>query len=156
MKITFIFVDKTRSDYISWGISDYLSRLKHYTSVEIKIVKGTKITRNADKNQIIETESRNIVSKLSTQAYWVALDSSGEEFTSSGLADFLAHLEREGTNEIVFIIGGPLGLAASLLKKCQKTVSLSRLTLTHEMCRLILMEQLYRACTIKAGGKYHK
>jgi 23S rRNA (pseudouridine1915-N3)-methyltransferase len=94
--------------------------------------------------------------KLSPRDYVVALDRAGESLDSEELARWLEHLSRRAPGGVSFLIGGPLGLSKTLLNRAQKVLSLSRLTLTHEMSRLLLLEQLYRAMTILKGGKYHK
>ena len=88
--------------------------------------------------------------------YLVALDRSGQQYDSEGLAAWFDKLSMERGGWISFVIGGPLGLPSDLLKRAQKVLSLSSLTLTHEMCRLFLLEQVYRAFTIMKGEKYHK
>ncbi len=156
MKLTLLFVGKTKEHFIQLGIDEYLDRLRHYVPVDIKVAKNEKVGPKANKNRIIESECKNLLSKLSRRAYLIALDRTGQQLTSVEMAGYLMDLEHDATEEIVFITGGPLGLSPSLLKQCQRIVSLSRLTLTHEMSRLLLLEQLYRAYTIRAGHKYHK
>lgn len=155
-KVTFIFVDKTREQFIQSGVEEYLRRLRHYAAVEIKIVRGRKIMPKTDEKKLISEESTAIMEKAGPEAYLVALDSTGEQLTSCELAQFLTNIESKSAKEVVFIVGGPLGLSSALLDRCDYIFSLSKLTLTHEMSRLVLMEQIYRAYTIKAGGKYHK
>lgn len=155
-KLKFIFVGKTKEPFIEMGIDQYRRRLEHYVPTEIKIVRGEKIGSKADTQKIIGVESRNILAKISPAAYRIALDSKGRQLSSLKLAQLLSQLEELGKKEIVFIIGGPLGLSSALIDNCPYILSLSRLTLTHEMCRLLLLEQIYRAYTIKAGEKYHK
>ena len=155
-KLSFFFVGKTKERFIQMGIDEYLHRLRRYVSPEVRVVKAGKIGPKADTNKVIEAASRDILTRVSPAAYRIALDSTGKQLSSVDLARFLTDLERQGREEIIFITGGPLGLSPTLLKECHFILSLSKLTLTHEMCRLILFEQVYRAYTIKAGEKYHK
>lgn len=155
-RLKFIFVGKTKEPFIQMGIDEYAHRLRHYVSTEFKIIRAGKIGPKADVRKIIASEGKNILAPISPTAYRIALDSTGKQLLSVGLARFLTDLEEQGREEIVFVTGGPLGLPSALLKECHFVLSLSRLTLTHEMCRLLLLEQVYRAYTIKAGEKYHK
>ncbi len=155
-RLRFLFVGKTKEPFIQMGIDDYLHRLRRYATTEVTVVKAERIGTKADPNKIVEAEGKIILTRMSPSAYRIALDGTGEQLSSLELAHFLMNLEAMGREEIVFITGGPLGLSSDLVKGCHFVLSLSRLTLTHEMCRLVLLEQVYRAHTIKAGEKYHK
>ena len=155
MRLELLFLGKTREAYLASGIKDYLKRLSHYIKVEIITVKEGKIKKGESENIIIEKESRSLLQNVQG-SYFVCLDRTGKQLDSLQLAGQLQNWEMQGLKKISFIIGGPLGLSADILKKADLVLSLSRMTFTHEMARLLLMEQLYRACTIKAGEKYHK
>jgi len=105
---------------------------------------------------IIGKEAERLFSRLPEGAYTVALDLTGDELDSSALAAFLGRMQDEGLKELVFLVGGHLGLKPELVKSCRRGISLSKLTFTHEMARLTLLEQLYRANTILRGEPYHK
>ena len=119
-------------------------------------VKPAKIKKGRSDKEILATESRSIDQKLAPRDYLVPLHSTGHPFSSEELAGWLDGLSARTGGWITFVIGGPLGLSQDLLDRGQKILSLSPLTLTHEMARLVLLEQLYRAFTILRGEKYHK
>lgn len=155
MKIELPFLGKTKELYIEKGISDFHSRLSHYVSVDIKVIK-TGSLKGQTAHQTKSSESKLIDHSVSSGCYRIALDSSGKLLSSEGLSGLITTLENGSVKKVSFIIGGPLGLADSQLKKADLVISLSRMTFTHDMVRLLLLEQLYRAYTIKAGEQYHK
>lgn len=155
MKFSFIYLGKTRETYLAEAIRDYATRLERYVPVHIQTVKE-KHAKN-DSDQVIKRkEAEILLSHCPDSAYAIALDPTGREQSSERLASTLEKWENRGLRSIVFLIGGHLGLDASIRKRADETWSLSRLTFTHEMTRFILLEQLYRACSIKAGHNYHK
>jgi len=156
LKLKIIVVDRTKSPFLKEGEIFYLERLRRYARVKWVEVKPAKIRKGRQKDEILNKEGQAIARKLAPRDYLVPLDRSGRQFNSEGLAAWLdkRSLAREGS--VTFIIGGPLGLSKELLDRGHKILSLSKLTLTHEMSRLILLEQLYRAFTILRGEKYHK
>jgi 23S rRNA (pseudouridine1915-N3)-methyltransferase len=156
LKLKIIVVDRTRSSFLKEGESFYLERLRKYVQAEWVEVKPSKIKKGRPEEQILSTEGEAIARKLAPRDYMVPLDRSGHEFDSEQLAGWLDSLSARTGGWVSFIIGGPLGLSKELLDRADKVFSLSRLTLTHEMSRLLLLEQLYRAFTILRGEKYHK
>jgi 23S rRNA (pseudouridine1915-N3)-methyltransferase len=155
MKIELPFLGKTKERYIEKGISDFHSRLSHYVSVDIKVIK-TGPLKGQSAHQTKNSESKRIDQSVSSGCYRIALDSSGKLLSSEGLSGLITTLENQSVKKVSFIIGGPLGLADSQLEKADLVISLSRMTFTHDMVRLLVLEQLYRAYTIKAGEQYHK
>lgn len=155
MKIELPFLGKTKERYIETGINDFRSRLAHYVPVDIKVIR-TRPVKGQTAAQAIRSESSLIDQNVSPGCYRVALDSTGNLLSSEDLSRFITTLENQSVKKVSFIIGGPLGLADEQLKKADMIISLSRMTFTHDMARLLLLEQLYRAFTIKAGEKYHK
>ncbi|MBN2061788.1 MAG: 23S rRNA (pseudouridine(1915)-N(3))-methyltransferase RlmH [Deltaproteobacteria bacterium] len=155
-KIKFIVVDRTRSSFLKKGELFFLDRLKNYSNVEWIEVKSVKIKKSASLEEIVNKEGLSIGMKLSSADYVVALDRQGHQLDSEGLADWLAGLILSARGPVCFVIGGPLGLSQEILSRADKILSLSRLTFTHEMCRLFLVEQIYRSFTIIRGEKYHK
>jgi len=153
--VEILFLGKTRESYLADGIKEYVKRLSHYLKVEIKTVKEERIKKGEPDKAIIERQSRNLLQYVQ-DAHLVCLDRTGRQLESPELAGQLEKWEMQGLKKISFVIGGPLGLSAEILQKSDLILSLSRMTFTHEMTRLLLLEQLYRACTIKAGEKYHK
>lgn len=156
LKIKIIVVDRTRSPFLREGESFYFERLRRYTQVEWVVTKPAKMKKGKTTKEILNEEGQIIEKKLAQGDYLVALDRSGRQYDSEGLAKWLNELATGVRKRVCFIIGGPLGLSKGILEQCNRTLSLSKLTLTHEMSRLILLEQLYRACTILRGEKYHK
>jgi 23S rRNA (pseudouridine1915-N3)-methyltransferase len=156
LKLKIIVVDRTRSSFLKAGESFYLERLRKYVQVEWVEVKPSKIRKGRPEEEILGREAQAIAPKVAPRDYLVPLDCSGCQFDSEELAAWLDNLSTSTGGWVSFIIGGPLGLSRELLDRADKILSLSRLTLTHEMSRLLLLEQLYRACTILRGEKYHK
>jgi 23S rRNA (pseudouridine1915-N3)-methyltransferase len=154
-KIKFIVVGNTRSSFLREGELFYLERLQRYAPTEWIEVKPQKVTKGRSREEILGVEARSIAKKYLTDDHIIALDLKGKEYDSEGLAALIEQLSQT-PKRICFVIGGPLGLSKEVLDRAAHTVSLSRLTLTHEMSRLILLEQLYRAHTIIKGEKYHK
>ena len=156
LKLRVIVVDRTRSPFLKSGESFYLDRLSKYARLEWIEVKPARITKGSDPKDVLGVEAQAITKRLTPGDFLVALDRTGYQYDSVELADWLDKLSVDQTGWINFVVGGPLGLSKDLLEKAQKVLSLSRLTLTHEMCRLLLLEQIYRAFTIIKGEKYHK
>lgn len=155
LKIKIIVVDRTRSTFLAQGQSFYLDRLKRYARVEWVETKPARITKGSPVKRILDQEGILIAKKLLAKDYAIALDRSGKAFDSEGLAAWIDRLAISH-NPLAFVIGGPLGLSRTILDRANETLSLSRLTLTHEMSRIFLLEQLYRAFTIINNEKYHK
>jgi 23S rRNA (pseudouridine1915-N3)-methyltransferase len=156
LKIKIMVIDRTKAAFLKQGEDFYKERLKHYTSLEWVELKPVKILKKKTDIEIMAAEAQIIRKSLQPRDYLIALDRSGESPGSAELAEWLRRLSLNSQGTITFLIGGPLGLDQELLGQARKIFSLSKLTLTHEMSRLILLEQLYRAFTILKGEKYHK
>lgn len=156
MKIKIIVPGKTKEKFLQQGEKDFQKRLTRFCHLDWIIIKEHKIS--ADKTvQIIKLkEAEKILNQVPKGAFVIVLDQTGDQMSSEQLAEYLQHTMNEGVGELTFIIGGVLGLDESILKSANKILSLSKMTFTHEMSRLILLEQLYRAFTILKGEKYHK
>lgn len=152
MKHEFIFLGKTKDTFISQGIDEYYSRLKHYTNCSISILKE-KMKKGI---QGIDGQAQLLLNAVSAGTFVVVLDSRGKQFTSESFAKKIGDLELRGTKRVSYLIGGPEGLSSRVIKRADMLLSFSQMTFTHDMVRMILLEQLYRAYTIKAGEKYHK
>jgi 23S rRNA (pseudouridine1915-N3)-methyltransferase len=155
MKLTVICMGKTKERFIQDGIAKYSGYLKHYADGEIKELKEEKIHDLRDAPLIRKKEAEKIFMSVPVNAFLVALDERGQEFTSHEFAGFLNKALESGVRDIVFVIGGAMGLDESVTGRANKTIAMSRWTLTHEMARLVLLEQLYRAFTIIKGKTYH-
>ena len=156
LKLNFIVVDRTRSSFIKEGEQEYLKRLKRFVSYNWIEVKPVRISKGTPDEEVIRTEGKNILAKIEPGGYMIALDRTGQQYNSEGFASMLKKLSVESSGQICFVIGGPLGLSKDVLKRADLIMSISKMTLTHEMARLILAEQIYRAFTIIEGHKYHK
>ncbi|MCU0644893.1 MAG: 23S rRNA (pseudouridine(1915)-N(3))-methyltransferase RlmH [bacterium] len=156
MKIKIIVVGRTKEKFLQIGEKEFQQRLARYCQVEWITVKEEKIVTGKSDHQIKANEAERILEKIAPKSWKVALDTTGKPMSSEGLAAWLQKKMNEGTSEFEFIIGGALGLDSTVLNSVNQVLSLSQMTFTHEMSRLILLEQLYRAFTILRGEKYHK
>ncbi len=155
MKLELLLLGKTKDSFIEQGINEYAGRLKHYTPLKLTTLKAKK-KKGWTEEQERHEEGRLLLGSLTPATVTVVLDSRGRQITSEGLADLLSRWEMEGRKQAAFLIGGPTGHAPEVLERADYSLSLSKMTFTHDMVRLFLLEQLYRAYTIKAGEKYHK
>jgi len=149
-------VGRTRASFLREGEAFYLERLRRYVRTDWVEVKASGTTKGRPEGEAIREEGRALSKRLRSGEISVALDRTGTEHDSKGLARWLQGLSRRAGGPVSFMVGGPLGMSRELVREADAVLSLSRLTLTHEMVRLVLLEQLYRACTIMAGERYHK
>lgn len=154
MKFVFPFLGKTKETYIDDGIRDYTKRLSRFVEVEILVLKS-KAPSSIPDEQYKSQESSLLLDRIKTPSLIVALDASGKTLDSPQLAWLIEEWEHQGVQLIYFLVGGHLGLHKDVLQRADLVLSLSKLTFTHEMCRLFILEQLYRAWMIKSGQKYH-
>jgi len=154
MNIECIFLGQTNEGYLEKGIADFQKRLERYCQVRIKVVKERK-GRLADQVRI-DTEGRDLLEQIEPKSLVVALDRTGRQVGSEGFAALLQQWQDQNRRTASFVIGGSLGLSREVLSAADLVLSLSQMTFTHEMARLLLLEQVYRAFTILAGSKYHK
>ncbi len=154
-RIRIIVVGQTRAGFLQEGQSFYLDRLRHYVPVDWVETKPAALAKNITHQSVREQEARHLMKKLRDREYVISMDRKGKSYDS---LEFASHVERLVTEQdrLAFVIGGAVGLADDLLKGSQEVLSLSRFTFTHEMTRLFLLEQLYRAFTIIRGESYHK
>lgn len=155
MKITLLMIGKTDKDYLKEGIELYEKRIKRYIEFEIKTLKGIKYEKNRTLNELKEPEAKQIITAIDPQDYVVLLDEKGASFDSPGFADFLTKKIDRGIKHLVFVVGGAYGFSETIYKRANETVSLSKMTFSHQIIRLIFSEQLYRAFTIMKGEPYH-
>ena len=159
MQIRIIAVGRIRDRYLAEGVAEYVKRLKPYTRFTITEVGEDSRPASlspAQRQQILSRESEKIIHAIPEGGATIALAVDGKLFSSEGLADLLRRHTVRGTGTVSFIIGGDLGLAPSLLERCDLRLSLSPMTFSHPMVRLILLEQIYRAFRILQGEPYHK
>jgi 23S rRNA (pseudouridine1915-N3)-methyltransferase len=155
MKIQFWSIGKNHEAYVKPGIEDFTKRIGNYFPVSWHIIPVPKHTGMLSEADLKLAEARVVLDWLGKDDYLVALDEHGKSMGSEQLAGFLQSRANESVKQLVFLIGGAYGLDASVLKKARHTWSLSSLTFPHQLVRLILAEQIYRACTIMRNEKYH-
>ena len=153
MLFRFIWVDKTRNEPLRLLVEDYLARLQRFTRCEIQEIRASGL---ADGRASSAEESRRVIAALRAEATVILLDVEGREWSSPELGAQVEQWQNGGGKEIAFIIGGAYGVSDELKARAARLWSLSRLTLTHEMARVVMLEQLYRAYTIVRGLPYQK
>jgi 23S rRNA (pseudouridine1915-N3)-methyltransferase len=156
IKIRLIVVDRTRSPFLAEGEAFYLKRLRNYAQVEWLEVKPVKMTKGRPEEEILQLEGQALIRKRAPKDHLVALDRSGRQYGSEEFASRIEKAAMNAAGGISFMIGGPLGLSRDALTEADEILSLSKFTLTHEMSRVLLLEQIYRAFTILKGERYHK
>jgi 23S rRNA (pseudouridine1915-N3)-methyltransferase len=154
MKIELWAIGKTDIDYLKEGISIYEKRLKHYVSFEIVILNDVK-NPPLSSEQLKIKEGEVILAKLQKDDCLIVMDESGKQFTSMDFASFLEKKQVESIKRLIFLIGGAFGFSETVYDRANHKMSFSKMTFTHQMIRLIFVEQLYRAYTIIKGEKYH-
>lgn len=154
MKLRFIWVGKTRDARIRQMLADYLGRIERFARVEL-VELGDRGAAGDPKKRI-EKEGQDILSRIGPQEVVIALDERGRQLDSIGLAEFIERHRLSGTKWLTFVAGSHLGLSDAIKNRAELVLSLSRMTLTHEMARLILIEQVYRAFTIIHDLPYQK
>ncbi len=155
MRLTILCMGKTKEKFVREGIDKYLRYLAPYAEVSIRELKEEKIQDLKDAPSIRKKEAERIRKAMPAGAYLASLDERGEEFTSHEFAAYLNKILESGVREMVLVIGGAMGLDEQVTGSSDRSIALSRWTLTHEMARLVLLEQLYRAFTIIKGKTYH-
>lgn len=155
MKIKIICIGKTGKKFLEDGEQEYLGRLKHYIAVERIEIPDLKNQRNLSQQQIKELEGKEILSRVSAGEQLYLLDERGKSFSSVGFSDFLSARFNAGGKAIVFVIGGAYGFSEEVYAPALGKISLSEMTFSHQMVRMIFFEQLYRAMTIQRGEPYH-
>jgi len=155
MRHQLLFLGREKESFLADGIAEYAARLRHYAEVDIVLLKEKRKT-NPDETTLVTRQGEQLLAAVRPGALVVALDGEGTALSSPELAALISRWESRGVKSVSYLLGGPLGLAETVLARADFCLSLSKMTFTHDMARLILLEQLYRAYTIKAGEKYHK
>lgn len=155
MKISLLVIGKTDTAYIRTGIEEYEKRLVRYVPYEMKILPDIKNSKNMSEEVQKEKEGELLLGQIAPSDYVVLLDEKGRECTSVEFSEFVAQKMLCGIKGLVFVIGGPYGFSDAVYKRCDGKISLSRMTFSHQMVRMIFAEQLYRAMTIMKGEPYH-
>jgi 23S rRNA (pseudouridine1915-N3)-methyltransferase len=155
MKICCWSVGKSHDSYVKEGIELFTKRISHYYPVEWKILPPAKNASSASEDDIKKAEAAIILNALQNDDILIALDEFGKQWTSPELAQFIQLKANESAKNIIFLIGGAYGIHDTVLKRSNHKWSLSKLVFPHQLVRLLLCEQLYRACTIIRNEKYH-
>ena len=153
MRLRLIWVGKTRDEHLRALAEEYLKRLRRYAKCEVAEVREG---GSADERACLEEEGKRITASLASDALTVLLDVGGREWSSHELAAQVEAWQGRSVKEVAFVVGGHLGVSEDVRRRAHLRWSLSRLTLTHEMARVVLLEQLYRAHTILRGVPYQK
>lgn len=159
MQIKVFAVGKIKEKYLREAIGEYTKRLVSYVRLEITEADDEPCPERAsaaEEQRIRQREGERLLKGINVQDYVIALDLKGKELTSPELAELLEERALSGQSSIVFVIGGSLGLAEEVLQKANFRWSFSKLTFPHQLIRLVLLEQIYRACKISRGEPYHK
>ncbi|MFJ7725870.1 23S rRNA (pseudouridine(1915)-N(3))-methyltransferase RlmH [Neobacillus sp. NPDC097160] len=159
MNISIITVGKLKEKYLKQGIEEYLKRLTAYAKVDVIEVADEKAPEELSELEMVQVkqkEGERILAKIGQDTYVIALAIQGKLGSSEELADSLDKLATYGKSKIAFVIGGSLGLSEDVLKRSNEQLSFSRMTFPHQLMRLILVEQIYRAFRINRGEPYHK
>lgn len=159
MKISILCVGKIKERYFSDGIAEYAKRLSRYCKLDIIEVPDEKTPDGASERvneQIKEKEAGRLSAYIKEDAYVIALAIEGKAYSSEAFAEKIDKLGITGKSHIIFIIGGSLGIHDELLNRADEKISFSKMTFPHQMMRMILLEQIYRAYRISNGEPYHK
>ncbi|PXX24513.1 23S rRNA (pseudouridine(1915)-N(3))-methyltransferase RlmH [Hoylesella shahii] len=154
MKVELLFVGKTVNANFVASIEDYAKRIGHYLPFNITVIPELKNTKNLSATQQKEAEGDLILKKLQTDDHVVLLDEHGKEMRSIAFAEWIGR-KQHVARRLVFVVGGPYGFSEAVYTRANEKMSLSKMTFSHQMVRLIFTEQLYRACTILKGEPYH-
>ncbi len=155
MHVTLLCIGKTGKSFLEEGEKEYLKRLAHYISFELKILPDVKQAKNLSEEQIKQKEAEMFLEKIQSGDSVFLLDENGKEFSSVAFSQFLQEQFNRGGKHIYFLVGGPYGFHTSLYARAQGKISLSKMTFSHQMIRMFFIEQMYRAMTILKGEPYH-
>jgi len=155
MNITILAIGKNKDEYITLAENEFLKRVSGFCSLALESIPTPKYRKNQSVEKIKEGEGKALLAALPDKCYVIALDEGGKQHTSKDFARHLNKLLVSYNKPLYFIIGGPYGFSKEIKDRADELLSLSQLTFTHQMVRIILLEQLYRAFTILKGKKYH-
>lgn len=155
MKILLLVIGKTDAAYIRAGIEEYEKRLVRYVPYEMKVLADVKNSKSMSEPVQKEKEGELLLGELQGSDWVVLLDENGKQYTSVGFSEYISQKMVAGLKRLVFVIGGPYGFSEEVYKRANDKISLSRMTFSHQMVRMIFAEQLYRAMTIMRGEPYH-
>jgi 23S rRNA (pseudouridine1915-N3)-methyltransferase len=155
MKVSLLLIGKTDFNFIEEGIQLYTNRIKHFISIDLIVLKEVKKGKSISENELKKAEGAQILQKLSSDDYVILLDEKGKEASSKEFARNLQNKMNSAYKNVVFIVGGPYGFSEEVYKRSNELMSLSKMTFSHQIVRVLFLEQLYRALTIIKGTPYH-
>ena len=155
MRVTLLLVGKTVNKHFVELIDEYAGRVKHYIGFDITVIPELKNTKNLSTDQQKQQEGELILKQIQTADHVVLLDEHGKEFRSVEFSTWVEQKMQMVSKRLVFVIGGPYGFSQEVYGRANEKISLSKMTFSHQMLRLIFVEQLYRAMTIMRGEPYH-
>ncbi|MFZ4455500.1 MAG: 23S rRNA (pseudouridine(1915)-N(3))-methyltransferase RlmH [Bacteroidales bacterium] len=155
MKISLLVVGKTTERYFNEAIDEYKNRLKHYIPFEMEVIPELKNTKNLSESQQKEREGELILKNVQAGDYLVLLDERGKEFSSIKFAEYIEKKTHTVSRRLIFVVGGPYGFSEKVYEAAQEKISVSKMTFSHQMIRMIFVEQIYRAMTILNNEPYH-
>jgi 23S rRNA (pseudouridine1915-N3)-methyltransferase len=155
MKIVLLQTGKTTERYISEGVEEYAGRIRKYNPFEIITLADIRNTKSMPVAEQKAREGKKILESVGTDDFIIVLDEKGKEFSTAEFAGQLEKIFLQSRKRIIFVIGGPYGFSAEVYERANMKISLSRLTFTHQMVRLLFAEQLYRIFTVIKGDPYH-
>jgi 23S rRNA (pseudouridine1915-N3)-methyltransferase len=156
IQLHLVYVGKTAFPELDQAIQRYLDRLRHYVSIDVHVVKGEKMGERERESVASEREGARILKLVGSQEVFIPLDRQGIQLDSEGLATYLDELNRGSVSKVWMAVGGPMGHSQKVLERANRILALSKMTFPHDLTRLILVEQLYRAFTILKGEPYHR
>ncbi len=154
MKIRLLLTGKTKVSYLNEGLDEYVKRIRRYVPFELEVMNEKKARKLDDAPLVRRLEGEQVLKRIRPEDYVILLDERGESYSSEDFARYLEGLEGR-TSNLDFIVGGAFGFSDEVYQRASSLLSLSRMTFSHQMVRLIFLEQLYRAFTILRGEPYH-
>ena len=154
--VTIICVGKLKEDYLRAACAEYIKRLGAHCKLSVVEVDEEFLAKGRDETTVKRAEGARILAKIPASSYVIALEVTGRQLSSEEFATHLMRTMSDGAGRIVFIIGGSLGLSAEVTKRADYSLSFSKMTFPHQLMRVVLLEQTYRALNVLNGGKYHK
>jgi 23S rRNA (pseudouridine1915-N3)-methyltransferase len=155
MNIELWCIGKTQFDFVSKGVEEFFSRIKHYCSINAIYIDSHKQNTGDNPEIVKDKEAGIILKKLNSNDHLILLDENGAEMNSIGFAGFIERKMVHGNKKLIFLIGGAFGFSQKIYDRANEKISLSKMTFSHQLIRLIFVEQLYRAFTIIKNEKYH-
>jgi len=155
MKITLLLTGKTNDDYIQKGMDNYIKRLKRYIGFNVDVIPALKKAGSLSQQQIKDKEGDLILAKIQQGDALVLLDENGKEMNSMGFSEYLQKNMLQSVKNLVFVVGGAYGFSEDVYQRANFRLSISQMTFSHQIIRLIFLEQLYRAFTIINNEPYH-